>query len=137
MASVGTLIDFAPNTTIVSADLDQNLADLRTAINTAVFTDEINIITAGLRLANDVALSSRNAADDGTLSIVQIDGNDRIVFGTDFGNLPIDGVLDIALGGGASATLGTIGGSGPAAAAQAGWLRFTIDGTPAWFGYWQ
>lgn len=51
-----------------------------------------------------------------------------------------DGRLDInrgvALGGGATATLGTIGGSGPTAAAQAQWLEIDINGTPHWIPVW-
>lgn len=42
----------------------------------------------------------------------------------------------IALGGGAAATLGTIGGSGPTAAAQAQWLEIDIGGTPHWIAVW-
>lgn len=51
-----------------------------------------------------------------------------------------DGRLDInrgiALGGGAAATLGTIGGSGPTVAAQAQWLEIDINGTPHWIAVW-
>lgn len=42
----------------------------------------------------------------------------------------------IALGGGAAATLGTIGGSGPTAAAQAQWVEIDIGGTPHWIPVW-
>lgn len=47
------------------------------------------------------------------------------------------GVANAALGGGAAATLGTIGGSGPASAAQAAWAEM-IDssGTKRWFPVW-
>lgn len=41
------------------------------------------------------------------------------------------------LGGGASPTLGTIGGTGPTAAAQWQWLKVTIDGTPAFLPVWR
>jgi hypothetical protein len=41
-----------------------------------------------------------------------------------------------ALGGGASATLGTIGGSGPTAAGQAAWMKVYIGTTAAWVPYW-
>ena len=51
-----------------------------------------------------------------------------------------DGRVDInngiALGGGAAATLGTIGGSGPTAAAQAQWLEVDIGGTAHWIPVW-
>lgn len=51
-----------------------------------------------------------------------------------------DGRLDInrgiALGGGAAATLGTIGGSGPTTAAQAQWVEIDIGGTAHWIPVW-
>ena len=51
-----------------------------------------------------------------------------------------DGRVDInngiALGGGAAATLGTIGGSGPTAAAQAQWVEIDIGGTAHWIPAW-
>lgn len=51
-----------------------------------------------------------------------------------------DGRVDInngiALGGGAAATLGTIGGSGPTAVAQAQWLEVDIGGTAHWIPVW-
>lgn len=51
-----------------------------------------------------------------------------------------DGRVDvnngIALGAGAGATLGTIGGSGPTAAAQAQWLEIDIGGTAHWIPVW-
>lgn len=40
MAQVGALIDFVASTKIVSADVDQNFADLRAGVNSAVYTDE-------------------------------------------------------------------------------------------------
>lgn len=51
-----------------------------------------------------------------------------------------DGRVDInngiALGGGAAATLGTIGGFGPTAAAQAQWLEVDIGGVAHWIPVW-
>jgi hypothetical protein len=41
-----------------------------------------------------------------------------------------------ALGGGAAATLGTIGGTGPTAAAQAQWLKVEIDGVDHYLAVW-
>jgi hypothetical protein len=41
MAAVGTLVSFSPSTVIRSADVNQNFTDLKTAINTAVFTDTV------------------------------------------------------------------------------------------------
>lgn len=54
--------------------------------------------------------------------------------------LRINNLLDVnngvALGGGAPATLGTIGGAGPTAAAQAQWLRIDIGGVAHWIPVW-
>lgn len=51
-----------------------------------------------------------------------------------------DGIVDInapiALGGGAAATLGTIGGAGPTAAAQAQWVQIDINGVNHWIPAW-
>jgi len=50
---------------------------------------------------------------------------------------PVGTGAPVALGGGAASTVGTIGGLGPARAAQAGWLKFTLlDGTTAFVPYW-
>lgn len=42
----------------------------------------------------------------------------------------------IALGGGVAPTLGTIGGTGPTAAAQAQWVEIDIGGVPHWIPVW-
>jgi len=42
----------------------------------------------------------------------------------------------VALGGGVAPTLGTIGGSGPTAAAQSQWLQVEINGTSHWIPAW-
>jgi hypothetical protein len=43
----------------------------------------------------------------------------------------------VALGGGAAPTLGTIGGTGPTAAAQNAWLRVKNSaGAPVWLPVW-
>lgn len=56
------------------------------------------------------------------------------------GDARFDGRVDInngvALGGGAAATLGTIGGAGPTAAAQAQWLEVDIGTVAHWIPVW-
>ncbi len=52
----------------------------------------------------------------------------------DDGSLEVTG--PVALGGGAAATLGTIGGSGPALAAQAEWLQVEVNGVTRWIATW-
>lgn len=49
---------------------------------------------------------------------------------------PVDINQGVALGGGAAATLGTIGGSGPTAAAQAQWVQIEIGGVNHWIAVW-
>lgn len=43
----------------------------------------------------------------------------------------------VALGGGGTATLGTVGGSGPAGTAQVAWMKMDINGTTSFVPYWQ
>lgn len=43
----------------------------------------------------------------------------------------------VALGGGAAPTFGTIGGSGPAAAAQVAWLKVLLNNVNTFIPYWQ
>ena len=56
------------------------------------------------------------------------------------GDARFDGRTDInnpiALGGGAAATLGTIGGAGPTVAAQVQWLEIDIGGVAHWIPVW-
>ena len=56
------------------------------------------------------------------------------------GRSQFDGVVDInapiALGGGATATLGTIGGSGPSGAGQAEWVQIEVNGNTRWIPAW-
>lgn len=56
------------------------------------------------------------------------------------GRAQFDGFVDInqpiALGGGAAATLGTIGGAGPTAAAQQQWVEMEVNGVRHWFAVW-
>lgn len=54
---------------------------------------------------------------------------------TDDGDVRHDNI-GVALGGGATPTLGTIGGSGPATAAQNKWARLNIDGTNYFIPVW-
>lgn len=80
-----------------------------------ITTDELGLVTAGtLRLA------------------LRSDGDVEV---------PSTGYLDIkksqALGGGATATLGTIGGSGPTAAAQNLWVEIKVENTVTWLAGWR
>lgn len=57
-----------------------------------------------------------------------------IILDDAFGQLRISSPQ--ALGGGAVATLGTIGGSGPTAAAQVEWLEIEVNGVPRFVATW-
>lgn len=95
--------------------------------------------------------SSAGAAAGGTVSVVA--GNaDRLTSGNANGGdvqlqpgtgigTGVTGDVDfrkstVALGGGAGATLGTIGGSGPGTAAQNAWMQLKVNGTIMWFPVW-
>ena len=78
MSQVGTLVSFTEATTIVNADIDQNFADIKAAVNTCVFTDVTNVITTAQRLANNIAINGRNAADSGNIEILKLNASDLI-----------------------------------------------------------
>lgn len=59
---------------------------------------------------------------------------DRLILDDD-GGLEIAG--PVALGGGAPATLGTIGGDGPTLAVQAEWLEIEVNGASRWIATWE
>lgn len=72
---------------------------------------------------------------------LDIQSNDLVTTGlVDAGSMrsaaTVDFGLSDALGGGATATLGTIGGTGPTAAAQSKWLEIKIGGTTHWVPAW-
>jgi hypothetical protein len=46
------------------------------------------------------------------------------------------GLAQIAVGGGAAGTLGTIGGSGPTAASMSGWEKIIIGGNTRFIPVW-
>lgn len=74
-----------------------------------------------LQRASSTLLELKNAANSAYL-------------GLRLGTLQVDD--NAALGGGSSATLGTIGGSGPTTAAQAQWIKITVDGVDHWVPAW-
>ena len=57
-------------------------------------------------------------------------------FRVDNTGLITSGLAMVALGGGAAPTVGTIGGSGPAAAGQSGWMRVNVAGTDRFIPLW-
>lgn len=73
----------------------------------------------------------------GVMRVVENAGSLRFGVEVASGELHISRAAD-APGGGAAATPATVGGTGPAAAAQAGWINFTHTALGnIWFPYWQ
>lgn len=80
MGLIGTLVSFSPSTTIVSADVNSNFSDIRTAFNnTAVLTDVARTVsvthtyTAGQIFSTGVAVTGA-AVITGTLSVSSTSG---------------------------------------------------------------
>jgi hypothetical protein len=79
-------------------------------------------VAGDILIPNARSLFGRNNAGNGNIAMLNINSNDELFLAPAGGDIKW-GRPEIALGGGASATLGTIGGSGPSNAAQNGWLR--------------
>ncbi len=86
---------------------------------------------AGVTVTNAASLYIANAPLAGTSVTI----TNPYAMWIDNGVLRYDGA--IALGGGAAATLGTIGGSGPGTAAQNKWIKMNVDGTNYFIPLWQ
>ena len=94
--------------------------------------------TAGfIRMKNGASIYGRNAADSANLQMLDVTAGNRVRIAGGGDDIQWGTVL-IAMGGGATPTLGTIGGSGPATAAQNSWMR-VIDSTGAafWVPVWK
>lgn len=82
-------------------------------------------------------LRSANNAGSGTFQLIGSNSSDQVVLSPD-GNAIKLGKATVALGGGAAATLGTIGGSGPGTAAQFAWEPVTLsDGSSGFLPVWK
>ena len=87
-------------------------------------------------IKNGSDLRSVNAAGTGTISLVELNTSNHVVLAPEGQHIRW-GQAFTALGGGSTATLGTVGGSGPTNPAQTGW-RPVIDGngTLTWEPFW-
>lgn len=97
-----------------------------------------NPATAGaVRIANNTEIQGRNAANSADVRMFALSTSDRVQIAPGGADIQWGGTL-IALGGGAAPTVGTIGGSGPATAAQNAWMR-VVDSTGAafWVPIWK
>jgi hypothetical protein len=83
-----------------------------------------------------LGISTRTIVAPATDLRISVGATEMVRIGT-------DGIIDYRnsqfafLGGGAAATLGTIGGSGPGTAGQAGWTKLKIGGTVVYLPHWQ
>lgn len=144
------------------AQLAGNLTSGRVALVTTngQLTDDANITydaTANRLMFDVLFLGHTTTWGGGTNFISFADGtapttpatNTAAIYGDDVGGtvmlFAIDEASGItrlnhvnrALGGGAAATLGTIGGSGPATAAQDSWMEYSVGGTTYWIPVWR
>lgn len=89
-----------------------------------------------VRIPSGQGIYSRNAGNSADIQLISL-VTDEVVLAIDGGDIRW-GRANVALGGGAAPTLGTIGGSGPAAAGQRNWLRFIeSDGTASFIPVWR
>lgn len=88
-------------------------------------------------IGNNSNYKGANNAGNNTRKIIRINTSDQIEIAADGDDIRWGRAL-IALGGGAVPTLGTIGGSGPATAAQNSWMRVIDSGGAAfWVPVWK
>lgn len=85
--------------------------------------------------ASNPTLTANNGTSTG--AIFRARDNGTTVFQILDGGLMDYVIAPIALGGGASATLGTIGGSGPATETQNSWVKCKINGTDSYIPIWR
>ena len=104
-------------------------------------------LSGALRLGNNTGINVRNAANTTDMQLAAINSSNIVGIGDSnvAGIILQPGTGDIqwskalvALGGGATPTFGTIGGSGPATAAQNTWMR-ALDsaGAAFWVPAWK
>lgn len=104
------------------------LASAKKSIQVSTGSDTSTYATDGaIRGQKSFYISARNNADSANIVLLGITATDDLVLGAN----------TYANGGGAAPTLGTIGGSGPTAAAQNGWVKMYIGGGYAWLPYWR
>ncbi len=102
-------------------------------------TPTVLIPDSALLIPNAQVLSGMNAAGSAEILAIGVNAQDRVSVAPS-GTTEIEiGRPGVAMGGGAAPTLGTIGGSGPAAAGQVGWIKLYLSGTsgPIYVPFWQ
>lgn len=90
-----------------------------------------------IRLPNAADIIARNVLNTGDVVVITLNASDQVEIARGGGDIRW-GRATIALGGGAAPTFGTIGGAGPATAAQFGWeRRISSDGVASWVPIWR
>jgi hypothetical protein len=94
--------------------------------------------TGDIIITHNTALRALNVAGTGFITLIgSVTGLDNVWISPDRHDIRWGSNL-VALGGGSTPTFGTIGGTGPAAAAQDTWMRILdANGTPFWVPAWK
>ena len=122
--------------------IDANVDAFGWTINAPSFTAGTGTLTtaAALNVGGNPGLATTNRVGVRIISNPSGGSGVNAALWVTAGRSRFDGVVDInapiALGGGATATLGTIGGSGPTAAAQAQWIQIEVNGVNHWIPAW-
>lgn len=96
----------------------------------------VNANAGEIVVANGRGMRASNAAGNAARQMISLDATNRILLAGD-GDSIMWGTATVALGGGAAPTLGTIGGGGPAVAAQNEWMKvITAAGNTRWIALW-
>lgn len=83
-----------------------------------------------------ILMEATETALGGTHTLIDLKVGGTTKFRVDNAGTITTGLAAIALGGGAAPTVGTIGGSGPATAAQASWMKINIAGADHFIPLW-
>jgi hypothetical protein len=94
-------------------------------------------VAGDLVLANAKAIRGENAGQTNTLPLIKLNAAGRVEIDSDAQDIQF-GTNRPALGGGATPTFGTIGGSGPTVAAQNAWFKFfDAAGVACFIPFWK
>ena len=139
----------------VTAGATVYIADAPTegGVNYGLFVDAGGVrLDGGIMDANgnELVLFGETASAVNEITVTNAATGNPPIIGATGGDTNIDikltpkgtGVVDftnasVALGAGGAATLGTVGGSGPAATAQNAWMKVEIAGTASYIAFWR
>jgi hypothetical protein len=130
-------IDASDRVVVCSGSNNLRLATSGGAVLTGSATVTAGAAAGDIILPNARSFSALNAGASAAIQLVGLGATNIMILGN--GSIDIEwNKPNVAMGGGAAPTVGTIGGSGPAAAAQRNWLRFIeSDGTASFIPVWR